>query len=392
MKNKYMDTKNMMRSLLLLLALFFSTSIYSQKSGEEIVRIKKTYYGRNSQNTKKSSIKKNVKTYSGEECFDKGLDMINQQNFTKAMEWLLKGAAQNDGPCELLCGMAYDGGRIASQDFTKAVDYYRKAANKGIKEAMTYLGRCYYDGKGVTKDYNQAYYWYKKAEDLGDSNVYSDLGNYYCDGDAIEPNFEIAAQYYEAAAKAGETRGQYSLAYRYLYGEGKTQNTEMALYWMQKAADSGDVMAMADLGAWYIMDKNGIPVNFTKSLYWLEKAAAAGSDLAIQYLPEVKKYVENMEGASGDPISINRLYSFNIVAGSYFQLPHAQSLCQELRNNKWPAVIYYETTTEFYRVVLFRTNQESEAVELINSSYIKENYPDAWILQVINGQAVKYSK
>jgi len=384
----------MQKILVSILMFLFPLALFAQASGGEIVRIQKAYYGRknpertNKANTRSSSSKE----YTPEECFDKGLDMINKKDFTKAMEFLLKGAAKNDGPCELLCGMAYDGGKVASQNYLKAVDFYRKAANKGIKEAMTYLGRCYYDAKGVTRDYQQAYYWFKKGADLGDLNAFSDLGNYFTDNLAVEPNYDLAAKYYEYAAKGEEPRGQYGLALCYLNGEGKPQNTEMALFWMQKAAEKGEAEPMTALGYWYIMDKNGIPVNFAKSLYWLEKAAAAGSDVAIQYLPEVKKYAENMEGASGDPISINRLYSFNIVAGSYFQLPHAQSLCQELRNNKWPAVIYYETTTEFYRVVLFRTNQESEAVELINSSYIKENYPDAWILQVINGQAVKYSK
>ena len=384
----------MQKILVSILMFLFPLALFAQASGGEIVRIQKAYYGRkNPERTNKANTRsRSSKEYTPEECFDKGLDMINKKDFTKAMEFLLKGAAKNDGPCELLCGMAYDGGKVASQNYLKAVDFYREAANKGIKEAMTYLGRCYYDAKGVTRDYQQAYYWFKKGADLGDLNAFSDLGNYFTDNLAVEPNYDLAAKYYEYAAKGEEPRGQYGLALCYLNGEGKPQNTEMALFWMQKAAEKGEAEPMTALGYWYIMDKNGIPVNFAKSLYWLEKAAAAGSDVAIQYLPEVKKYAENMEGASGDPISINRLYSFNIVAGSYFQLPHAQSLCQELRNNKWPAVIYYETTTEFYRVVLFRTNQESEAVELINSSYIKENYPDAWILQVINGQAVKYSK
>ena len=382
----------MMRSLLLLLALFFSTSIYSQKSGEEIVRIKKTYYGRNSQNTKKSSIKKNVKTYSGEECFDKGLDMINQQNFTKAMEWLLKGAAQNDGPCELLCGMAYDGGRIASQDFTKAVDYYRKAANKGIKEAMTYLGRCYYDAKGVTRDYQQAYYWFKKGADLGDLNAFSDLGNYFTDNLAVEPNYDLAAKYYEYAAKGEEPRGQYGLAICYLNGEGKPQNTEMALYWMTKAAEKGDSEAMASLGCWYILDKYGIPVNTMRSIYWLEKAAAEGNDLAKQYLPEVRKFAKNLKGISNAPISINDLFPYNIVVGSYLDIDNARDLCQKVRDDLGYADIYCDVPTGFYRTICFMTQKEQEAVNQLNSATIKNKYPYSWILQVANGKAVKYKK
>lgn len=389
---RYMDTKNMMRSLLLLLTLFFSTSIYSQKSGEEIVRIKKSYYGRNSQNIKKVSVKKNIKVYSGEECFDKGLDMISQQNFAKAMEWLLKGADQNDGPCELLCGMAYDGGRIASQDYTKAVYYYRKAASKGVKEAMTYLGRCYYESKGVTRDFQQAYYWYKKGADLGDLNALSDLGNYYTDGTAIEPNYELAAKYYELAAKGDDSRGQYGLAICYLNGEGKSQNSEMALFWMHKAAEKGEGEPMTALGCWYIMDKNGIPVNTIKSLYWMEKAAAAGDELAIKYLPDVREYVKNLRGISNSPISINDLLSFNIVVGSYTTLNNAQTLCQEVREKLGYADVYYDIPSKFYRVICSRNNNVNEVVNQLNSTYLKSNYPYAWILQVVNGKAVEYKK
>ena len=381
-----------LRALFLLVALLLSTTVFSQKSGEEIVRIKNAYYGRNTQKVKKQNTKSSARSYSAEECFDKGLDLVNRQEFPKAMEWLLKGAAQNDGPCELLCGMAYDGGRIASQDYRKAVDYYRRAANKGIKEAMTYLGRCYYEAKGVTRDYQQAYYWLKKGADLGDANAFSDLGNYYRDGDAVEPNFNLAAQYYEAAAKAGETRGQGSLAFCYIYGEGKPQNTEMALYWMTKAAEKGDSNAMAFLGGWYILDKYGIPVNTMKSIYWLEKAAAEGNDFANQYLPQVRQFAQNLKGISNAPISINDLFPYNIVVGSYSIIDNARNLCQKVRDDLGYADIYYDVSTRLYRIICFMTQIEQEAVNQLNSATIKNKYPDSWILQVANGKAVEYKK
>lgn len=386
---RYMYTKDMMRSLLLLLTLFFSTSIYSQKSGEEIVRIKKTYYGRNSQNTKKSNTKNATRIYSGEECFDKGLDLLPQQP-TKAFEWFQKGANQNDGPCELLCGMSYEGGRAITQNYYKAVEYYQKAANKGIREAMTYLGRCYYDAKGVTRDYQQAYYWFKKGADLGDLNAFSDLGNYFTDNLAVEPNYDLAAKYYEYAAKGEEPRGQYGLAICYLNGEGKPQNAEIALYWMQKAAEKGEAEPMTALGCWYIMDKNGIPVNTIKSLYWMEKAAAAGSELAIKYLPDVREFAKNLRGISNVPISINDLLSFNIVVGSYTTFNNAQTLCQEVREKLGYADVYYDIPTKFYRVICSRNNNLNEVVNQLNSTYLKSSYPYAWILQVVNGKAVEY--
>jgi hypothetical protein len=56
MRNKFDNWVPLsLRSLFLLVALLFSINAFSQKSGEEIVRIKKAYYGRNTPKAKKQN-------------------------------------------------------------------------------------------------------------------------------------------------------------------------------------------------------------------------------------------------------------------------------------------------------------------------------------------------
>ena len=130
------------KTVAFVLSLFVSMSCYSQKAGDEIVRtiplIKKNYYGRSHKNSV-PKLNREKKTFSGEECFDRGIDeaMLNH-NFAKALDWFIKGSSKADGPCELMCGIEYETGKAASQDYYKAVDYYKKAANKGIPLAPLY--------------------------------------------------------------------------------------------------------------------------------------------------------------------------------------------------------------------------------------------------------------
>ena len=274
-----------------LLTIFVSISAYSQKAGGEIARViplvKKNYYGRPYKN---NVVKKNrvQKIYSGEECFDKGIDEVMLNNdFTKAFDWFIKGALKSDGPCELMCGMEYETGKATSQNYYKAVDYYKKAANKGIPLAQTLLARCYYNGTGVSKDERQALFWWEKAAKTGDSYAQADLGAYY--SDLQVPNMFLSAYYYEQSAQQGNPIGQMGLACRYLYGEGKDQNSVLAITWMEKAAQQGYLEAMEYLGGLYGTGGNGVQINYEKAAYWFKTASIEGSEIAKSLLPKIIK-------------------------------------------------------------------------------------------------------
>lgn len=278
----------MKRIFSFLFCLTFSIVMSAQMSGGEITRLNKEYYGRSAK-TMKSGAANKTKEYSGEECYDKGMSEFMNSNQTKAFDWFMKGASKSDGPCELMCGMYYEGGVFISQDLYKAVEYYRKAANRGVVRAQFHLGKCYYDGIGVSVDYNQALSWLERAAGKNDSDALAYIGNYYNDGLADTPNYYLAAHYYELSANAGNPNGKMMLGYKYLYGEGKQQDSEKALLLMQEAAEQGIVDAMDVVGMMYSMGKFGITPNREKAIYWLQKAADAGSEEAKTFLPIVRE-------------------------------------------------------------------------------------------------------
>lgn len=280
----------MKRIILLLVMCFCAIIMNAQSIGGEITReiekVKKTYYKRSTKNRTKG----NIKDYSGEECFDKGMDaLMNQSDGNKSFEWFTKGALKSDGPCELMCGMFFEGGRYVSQDMYKAVYYYRKAANKGIVRAQAHLGRCYFNGTGVERDCKTALFWTEEAAKKGDSDAQADLGLYYSARDSEIHNSYLSAYYYELSANSGNSRGQLGLGFRYLYGDGKEQNINMAFNLFEKAAGQGEGEAMFCLGTLYTTGQYGIQPNREKALYWLQKASDAGSAEAKAFLPIVQE-------------------------------------------------------------------------------------------------------
>ena len=99
-----------------------------------------------------------------------------------------------------------------------------------------------------------------------------------------------------------------------------------------------------------------------------------------------------MKGISNAPITINDLFPYNIVVGSYLDIDNARALCQKVRDDIGFADIYYDVPTGFYRTICYMTQIEQEAVKQLNSATFKSKYPYSWILQVVNGKAVEYKK
>ena len=92
------------------------------------------------------------------------------------------------------------------------------------------------------------------------------------------------------------------------------------------------------------------------------------------------------------PTPLDKMKMYNVVIGSSQNLAEAQDLCGDSRHNLLSGDIIYDASTQMYRVVCLSTNSEKEAVDRVNLPYVKQHWPDSWILQVINGQVIKYSK
>jgi TPR repeat protein len=65
-------------------------------------------------------------------------------------------------------GLKYYNGEGVTKEYTKALKWYRKAAAQGNASAQNNIGMMYDSGEGVTKDYAEALESFMKAADQGD--------------------------------------------------------------------------------------------------------------------------------------------------------------------------------------------------------------------------------
>ena len=93
------------------------------------------------------------------------------QDYTEALRWYRKAAAQGYAAAQNNLGFMYDNGRGVPQDYTEAVRWYSKAAAQGLAAAQSNLGFMYDNGQGVTQDYVQAHKWFNIAASRGNAKA-----------------------------------------------------------------------------------------------------------------------------------------------------------------------------------------------------------------------------
>ena len=67
----------------------------------------------------------------------------------------------------------YEYGRGVGKNYSEAVRWYRKAAAQRHPTAQFNLGIMYQNGQGVGKNYTEAAKWYRKAAEQGNSEANS---------------------------------------------------------------------------------------------------------------------------------------------------------------------------------------------------------------------------
>jgi TonB family protein len=92
---------------------------------------------------------------------------FEQRDYSKALAWYRKAAAQGNPAAENDIGWLYQNGWGAEQDYAAAAIWYRKAAEQGNAVAECNLGWLYRNGRGVEADYGEAMSWFRKAADQG---------------------------------------------------------------------------------------------------------------------------------------------------------------------------------------------------------------------------------
>lgn len=95
---------------------------------------------------------------------------------------------------------------------------------------------------------------------------------------------------------------------------------------------------------------------------------------------------------SDDPITINDLYPYNIVVGAFANLSDANVLCKDFRERLWPSEVYYDIPSSTYLVIARGTQTATEAQDKLTSVYMRNNFPNAYILYVKDGKAERLER
>ena len=105
----------------------------------------------------------------------------------------------------------YHHGMGVTQDYTQALDWYQKAAAQGLAESASNVGVLYEDGLGVEKDYTKAAALYWDAATHGASRGEFNLAVMYSSGRGVPLDYVTAYIWFSRAASAGESRATQSL-------------------------------------------------------------------------------------------------------------------------------------------------------------------------------------
>jgi len=90
---------------------------------------------------------------------------------------MLKSAKAGFVDAQYAAGVMYDNGNGVQQDYSKAMEWYKKAAANGDGNAMFAAGNLYANGYGVAKDLHEAKKWYCKGARLGHPQCLQMLGD-----------------------------------------------------------------------------------------------------------------------------------------------------------------------------------------------------------------------
>ncbi|MCB1682784.1 MAG: sel1 repeat family protein [Alphaproteobacteria bacterium] len=156
-----------------------------------------------------------------------------------------------------LIALEYEKGKIVPQDYTKAREWLQKGADLGFGNAQIDLAKYYYHGLGGEKNLQKAQEWYAKAEELTDITTRHNLGLSYFNGKDIEQDYSKARELFLLITQSPdfandkyktETRQATSLlGFIYLKGLGTDRDENEARKWLQIAADKGNESAKEEL-------------------------------------------------------------------------------------------------------------------------------------------------
>lgn len=133
------------------------------------------------------------------------------------------------------------------KNFTEAMRWFKKAAAQKYAEAQYSIGVLHDYGLGVPPNHTKAMKWYLRAAAQKHAGALYSIGM-LCDmGLGVAPDSAVAMEWYLLAAAQNHPSAQNSIGLLYAKGEGVPQDNNEAIIWFQRAAAQGDELAKENI-------------------------------------------------------------------------------------------------------------------------------------------------
>lgn len=148
-----------------------------------------------------------------------------KKDYSKAMQWYLKAAAQGSSTANLAVGHFYEYGYGVERNVSEAIMWYKKAAQFDLLNAIYALTSLLCE----CGEYEEALKWLMEAA-KEDTNLCSMVGVYYEKGRGVEKNIDEAMRWYKKGAQNGRQSSKLFFGKK-LFEQG---NYQEALRWFEQ--------------------------------------------------------------------------------------------------------------------------------------------------------------
>ncbi|MBX9785882.1 MAG: sel1 repeat family protein [Alphaproteobacteria bacterium] len=136
---------------------------------------------------------------------------------------------------------------INMKNFTEAMRWFKKAAAQKYAEAQFSIGVLHDYGLGVPPNHTKAMKWYLRAAAQKHAGALYSIGVLCEMGLGVPPDPAVAMEWYLRAAAQNHASAQNNIGFLYAKGEGVPQDNNEAMIWFQKAADQGNELAKENI-------------------------------------------------------------------------------------------------------------------------------------------------
>ena len=167
-------------------------------------------------------------------------------------EWVLtttKAAEAGDGYAQLELGRYYSG----QEEYEKALEWLLKAGENETFDACWQIADMYRDGLGTEESLEKAAEWYLRGAEWGECYSRVEIADMYFFGDGVPRSYQKAFKWFKLCSQQdGGQYGRWALADMYREGLGVKQSNKMAVEWYNCAFDTAYDMfdVYVDYHAW----------------------------------------------------------------------------------------------------------------------------------------------